>query len=85
MSRGRPGLRVTRTAWFGPKRVVGWGWSPRSWQGWAVTAAFVVAILLLAAAPHRPWVGALLLAAFLVVAAVTGDPPGPARSSRGGG
>lgn len=26
--------------WFGRKRI-GWGWSPRTWQGWAVTAGFV--------------------------------------------
>ncbi|MBI1377063.1 MAG: hypothetical protein GC157_06235 [Frankiales bacterium] len=72
-------LRLTRTAWFGPKRVVGWGWSPRSWQGWAVTAVFLAALVPLAVVPHRPWAGVALLAVYLVVIAVTGDPPGPAR------
>jgi hypothetical protein len=31
--------------WFGPKRI-GWGASPRSWQGWFVTAVYLVAMLL---------------------------------------
>ena len=29
-----------KRGWFGPKRI-GWGVSPRSWQGWAVTAVFI--------------------------------------------
>jgi hypothetical protein len=29
--------------WFGPKRV-GWGISPRTWQGWLVTAIYVLVI-----------------------------------------
>lgn len=31
--------------WFRPKRV-GWGWSPASWEGWTVTAAVVVLVVL---------------------------------------
>ncbi len=26
--------------WFGPKKI-GWGASPRTWQGWLATAVFV--------------------------------------------
>lgn len=29
-----------RNGWFGPKKI-GWGVSPRSWQGWVVTAIFI--------------------------------------------
>lgn len=29
-----------RKGWFGPKRI-GWGVSPRSWEGWVVTAIFI--------------------------------------------
>ena len=29
--------------WFGPKRI-GWGVSPRSWQGWVVTAIFIAIV-----------------------------------------
>jgi hypothetical protein len=31
--------------WFAPRRYGGWGWSPVSWEGWILVAAFVVAIL----------------------------------------
>lgn len=34
-----------KTSWFGPKRI-GWGWRPVTWQGWAVTAAFILAVIL---------------------------------------
>ena len=33
--------------WFGPKRY-GWGLTPISWQGWALTGAYVVAVFVLA-------------------------------------
>ncbi len=32
--------------WFGPKRL-GWGYSPRTWEGWAVIGLFVAACILL--------------------------------------
>jgi len=35
-----------RKPWFGPKRF-GWGVGPRSWQGWLVTAAVIVVILVI--------------------------------------
>lgn len=35
-----------RRAWFGPKRV-GWGLRPQTWQGWLVTAAVIVVIVVL--------------------------------------
>lgn len=33
--------------WFGRKRI-GWGWGPRTWQGWAVSGTFVAAVAALA-------------------------------------
>jgi hypothetical protein len=30
-----------REPWFGRKRF-GWGWTPRTWQGWAIVALFVL-------------------------------------------
>jgi hypothetical protein len=33
-------------SWFGPKRV-GWGLRPQTWQGWAITLALVVVIVLI--------------------------------------
>lgn len=37
--------RITKTAWFGPKRI-GWGWRPVSWQGWAVALLFLALIII---------------------------------------
>lgn len=31
--------------WFGRKRI-GWGYSPRTWEGWAVLGLILVAIIL---------------------------------------
>lgn len=72
-------MRRTSKPWFGPKRRIGWGWTPTSWEGWVATAVFIV----LVTAAHNAWhgvaagiaVGALILA-FLALAAFTGDPPG---------
>jgi len=74
--------RVTRKAWFGPKKTVGWGWRPQSWEGWVSTAVFVV---VLTAALEVLKGGAKLiglivvLAMFTAVLLVTGDPPGGSR------
>jgi len=72
-------LRVTRKAWFGPKRVLGWGWSPVSWEGGFVSAAFIVLTL----ASVIFWQGtgsmiavAVLIGLLLVIVVLTGDPPG---------
>lgn len=75
-----PVERVTDTAWFGPKRW-GWGWSPASWQGWAVTLAFgVLGQLVKRLSPRRRIVATLLLVAgFFGVIVLTGDPPGSRR------
>jgi len=72
--------RITETAWFGPKRW-GWGWSPASWQGWAVTLAFgVLGQVAKELSPRRRLVASILLvAAFFGVIALTGDPPGSGR------
>lgn len=73
--------RVTKTAWFGPKRW-GWGWSPASWQGWVVTAAFagVSQLLKRRLPPRRATLASLVLvAAFFGVLVLTGDPPGSRR------
>ena len=75
-------MRVTKTAWFGPKRY-GWGWSPRSWQGWVVTIAFgVMGQILPNVLPRRAALATLgLVAAFVAVVVLTGDPPGSRRDA----
>lgn len=32
--------------WFKRKRY-GWGWTPATWQGWTVTAVYIILILIL--------------------------------------
>lgn len=70
---------MTRTPWFGPKRHLGWGWAPCSWQGWLATAVFLGALVPLAVLPRRPWLVAVLVVAYGVVIVATGDPPGGPR------
>ena len=72
-------LRVTKKAWFGPKTVLGWGWSPVSWEGGLVSAGFIV--LTLASVIIWPGTGAMiavpvLIGLLLVIVVLTGDPPG---------
>jgi hypothetical protein len=78
--------------WFRAK-TYGWGWTPSTWQGWAVTIVWSAA---LAAWLFYRWpadgvspgwhfdlvtvAGSLLLAAvFLVVCWIKGEPPGSWR------
>ncbi|WP_439547004.1 hypothetical protein [Sandarakinorhabdus sp.] len=39
--------RTPVTAWFRPKRF-GYGWSPASWEGWAITGVAALAIVAVA-------------------------------------
>ena len=32
--------------WFA-RKTIGWGWTPASWQGWLVTAAYVAIVVML--------------------------------------
>jgi len=73
--------RLTEKPWFGPKRV-GWGWAPVSWQGWLATELMVVlvAVALFVLRTVAGYVfAAAIVAAFLVVAALTGTAPGGPR------
>ena len=73
--------RVTKTAWFGPKRW-GWGWSPVAWQGWVVVLVVAVAgqILKNVLPPRKAaWSTLGIAAAFMGVVVLTGDPPGHRR------
>ena len=67
-----------KNPWFGPK-TVGWGWSAITWQAWAVTVAFVAAILFVSAMPgirYRLGIVAGLLAVYVVIVIATGTKPG---------
>ncbi|WGM30290.1 hypothetical protein [Brevundimonas sp. NIBR11] len=67
---------VVKRGWFGPKRF-GWGASPASWQGWAATGVFILAMLLTGNLLRDvAWVWALMLAEvaiFLAVVILTFD------------
>ncbi|MEO9139278.1 MAG: hypothetical protein ABI345_09455 [Jatrophihabitans sp.] len=39
-------------AWFRPKKV-GWGYTPQTWQGWLITLAPVLAIIVIVALAQR--------------------------------
>lgn len=71
--------RLTKEPWFGPKRYVGWGWAPASWQGWLATGlmvALVIAALRILRLPLGPPVAAVVVLVFLALAALTGTKPG---------
>lgn len=71
----------TRRYWFRRRRI-GFGWSPKTWEGWAATGSFV---MLQAAIPrimgrgpgHRSTAGKVRLgmaAAFTALVIATGEP-----------
>lgn len=39
-------MKAEKTYWFGPKRI-GFGFGPRTWQGWAVTGLYALLMILL--------------------------------------
>lgn len=75
-----------RKRWFKAKSY-GWGWTPATWQGWAIVAGYAAVVALCAVImTMRPlfdlMYGAAMLLAVLatigiaLVAYETGDPPG---------
>ena len=72
--------RLTKTPWFGPKRVAGWGLTPVSWQGWVATVVYVildlVVVRVLWTTTASVFVVALLTMAFVALALLTGTAPG---------
>lgn len=72
-------LRVTSKAWFGPKKVLGWGWSPTSWEGGLVSAGFIVltvASVIIWPGPGAVIAVSVLIGLLLIIVVMTGDPPG---------
>lgn len=65
-----------KRVWFGPRQV-GWGASPVSWEGWAVTGVFAVSMVLIAGLfSEKNWMWALMLgdiALMLVITNLTYD------------
>ena len=71
-----------RKLWFKPRRWGGWGWTPSSWEGWAVLALAVVAILAGTVSVERAteviWVAAVSVL-LVIVCIVKGTSPGGPR------
>jgi hypothetical protein len=67
-----------RRYWFGPKRWLGWGWTPTTWEGWAVTGGSIV--IFTVAVSTRTLAGTIVavldFVALFVVMARTGTKPG---------
>jgi hypothetical protein len=62
---GGPGSTGKRP-WFGPKRI-GFGYGPRTWQGFLVTGLSVVAIVIAGTlAKGTPWFYGVIIAAVAV-------------------
>jgi hypothetical protein len=71
---------VGRKAWFGPRRL-GWGLSPASPEGWAVTAVAIAAVICVAALTrHSWWITLVVVAALLCVVFLKGTSPGGPRA-----
>jgi hypothetical protein len=72
--------RLVEKPWFGPRRLMGWGWTPASWQGWAVIAVFLAAVFL--CAYLVPGVALKIIAEVVLIGLLvltcwlTGTPPG---------
>jgi hypothetical protein len=65
--------------WFGPRSWFGWGWTPMSWEGWAVLGVFLVAVLVTREpAGTFVWVPALIAVCWLKGT----SPGGPAARRR---
>jgi hypothetical protein len=63
-------------AWFGPRRL-GWGLSPVSPEGWAVTAVAIAAIIAVTALTrHHWWLSVLVVIVLLAVVFLKGTSPG---------
>ncbi len=81
--------RIGTKLWFGPKRSLGWGWSPISWEGWAVVAAVLIGLLAPipfldeggAIAGYLAW-SALLTIALLICTVLKGTKPGGPKDFR---
>jgi apolipoprotein N-acyltransferase len=67
---------VGRKAWFGPRRY-GWGLTPVTVEGWAVSAIAIAAIIVLASADrHSRWLALIVVAALLAITFLKGTSPG---------
>jgi hypothetical protein len=60
--------------WFRAK-LYGWGWTPATWQGWAVTIGFVLYIFNTYGKSHNVYYLIFPLAILIVICYLTGETP----------
>jgi hypothetical protein len=68
-----------KNPWFGPRRLPGWGWTPITWQGWAVSGVFLVSIVVCGEFIHgipKAIVLPGLVVLLLAICFLTGTRPG---------
>jgi len=75
---------LTKEPWFGPKNYVGWGLSPRTWQGGIIMFVFIAAVMLaifLAKDLLMKFItlGILVILFIIIVLLTGGKPGGPKR------
>ena len=72
--------RLTKKAWFGPRKYFGWGWTPTSWEGWVTILVYIVTVVwTLDTFPESSisiYVVIILTAILLLIAFLTGDKRG---------
>lgn len=61
---------IGKPQWFGRRKYTGWGFTPRTWQGWAYIGLIVVAFVAVQAAPVPPGAKLFLLVGLGLVFAV---------------
>jgi hypothetical protein len=71
---------ITKYPWFGPKRGIGWGWTPVSWEGWFLTVSLFLVIvgayLAFGRAPMTTYVTLVAVAIYIMIVILTGTAPG---------
>jgi hypothetical protein len=71
--------RLISRPWFGPRRAPNWGWRPLTWQGWAASGVFLVAVVACGEVVHgipKAIVEVGLIVLLLLVCLLTGTRPG---------
>lgn len=74
---------IGKAEWFGRRKYTGWGLTPKTWQGWAYIAAFIVPLAVFQALPFWDaqtrilatgvWMAVLLLDVFHIMATMKKD------------
>ena len=76
---------VGQKLWFKPRGWGGWGWTPASWEGWAVVVGSLVAYLVIGSLTRGATTAVCIIATTLVLVVVgvlKGTEPGGPQKRR---